>query len=300
MKCPHAYFAKYLLHLQPVELPEELIQLSPLDKGNIVHATLDEFLTELRGVDAGLGRPWSDAQRARLHEILDEQSDAIEARGLAGKRLLWARARRELHAQLDVFLDFDAEYRATYGADTLATEFAFGRDGTREAVELRLSDGRSVRVNGSIDRVDRLADGRLAVIDYKSGSTRNYVDVSHDDPLLRGALLQLPIYAHAARAFLGDGGAEPVLAEYWFVLKRAEEAARLRGRRRGRAGARRRLARDHLRYRRRALPGPATRARFLAVHRVRVLRPRRSRHHRLRTAPGSASAPRPSWPTTSR
>ncbi len=218
VKCPHAYFAKYLLHLQPVELPEELVQLSPLDKGNIVHATLDEFLTELRG-RAGLGRPWSDAQRARLHEILDEQSDAIEARGLAGKRLLWARARRELHAQLDVFLDFDAEYRATYGADTLATELAFGRDGTREAVELRLSDGRSVRVNGSIDRVDRLADGRLAVIDYKSGSTRNFVDVSHDDPLLRGALLQLPIYAHAARAFLGDGGAEPVLAEYWFVLK---------------------------------------------------------------------------------
>jgi RecB family exonuclease len=74
-------------------------------------------------------------------------------------------------------------------------------------------------VNGSIDRIDRFADGRLAVIDYKSGSSRNYTGVSHDNPIQHGQLLQLPIYAHAARAFLGDGSREPVQAEYWFVLR---------------------------------------------------------------------------------
>lgn len=219
VKCPHAYFVRYLLHVRAIDRPEELIQLSALDKGNIVHATLDAFLSELRGV-AGAGRPWSPEHRERLHVLLRDACDEIEARGLAGRRLLWARARRELHAQLDAFLDFDAGYRAETGADTIATELAFGfRDGAHPRVEISCSDGRSVRILGSIDRVDRLADGRLAVIDYKSGSTSSYAKLSHDDPLLAGRLLQLPIYAHAARRLLGDGDGAPVHASYWFVLR---------------------------------------------------------------------------------
>jgi ATP-dependent helicase/nuclease subunit B len=225
VRCPHAYFARYLLHLKPVELPEELIQLSPLDKGNIVHATLERFLAELDG-RPDVGRPWRAEQRERVHEILRDACDDIEARGLGGKRLLWARARRELHAQLDVYLDFDADFRRVTGADTLATELAFGRGGPHPAVTVPLSDGRTVRIVGSIDRVDRLADGRLAVIDYKTGSSKSYSTVSHDAPLQNGERLQLPIYAHAARTLLGNGSAEPVLAEYWFVL---QEPRRPRG-----------------------------------------------------------------------
>jgi len=218
VKCPHAYFARYLLHLKAIERPEELIQLSPLDKGNIVHSTLECFLAELRDRPA-VGRPWTDEQRARLHEILRAACDDIEARGLGGKRLLWARARRELHAQLDGYLDFDAEYRRASGADTVATELAFGRRGPHPAVTVPLSDGRAVRIVGSIDRVDRHADGRLEVIDYKTGSSKYFADVSHDAPLQHGARLQLPIYAHAARSLLGDGSDPPVRAEYWFVLR---------------------------------------------------------------------------------
>jgi RecB family exonuclease len=101
----------------------------------------------------------------------------------------------------------------------LATELAFGRRGPHPAVTVPLSDGRAVRIVGSIDRVDRLADGRLAVIDYKTGSSKYYADVSHDAPLQNGARLQLPIYAHAARSLLGDGSDPPVQAEYWFVLR---------------------------------------------------------------------------------
>jgi hypothetical protein len=41
-----------------------------------------------------------------------------------------------------------------------------------------------------------------------------------------GELLQLPIYAHAARSLLGDDHARPVSAAYWFVLK---EPAKPRG-----------------------------------------------------------------------
>jgi ATP-dependent helicase/DNAse subunit B len=218
-KCPHAYFMKHLLHVQPVERPEEIVQLSPIDRGNVVHEVLDRFLHELIG-EAGAGRPWSDAHRARLHVILRDAFAGVEARGTTGRRLLWERSCRQLHAQLDVLLDFDGAYRAERRADTIATELEFGRAGSpHPPVELKCSDGRTVRIAGSIDRVDRLADGHLAIIDYKSGSTRAYAKLSRDDPLLGGKLLQLPIYAHAARVLLGAPEDEAIDASYWFVLR---------------------------------------------------------------------------------
>ena len=215
---------RHVLHIQPVERPEEIVQLSPIDRGNVVHEVLDRFLAELIGV-AHVGRPWTDAHRARLHAILEEAFAGVEARGLTGRRLLWERSCRQLHAQLDVLLDYDAGYRAEKQAETIATELEFGRNGSPyPAIELECSDGRTVRIAGSIDRVDRLrgdqpGGDRLAVIDYKSGSTRGYVKLSREDPLLGGRLLQLPIYAHAARVILGGEDHEPIDASYWFVLR---------------------------------------------------------------------------------
>jgi ATP-dependent helicase/nuclease subunit B len=218
-KCPHAFFVRALLHVQPIERPEEIVQISPIDRGNVVHEALERFLRELIGV-AGVGRPWSGEHRARLHAILDEGFAGVEARGAAGRRLLWDRSCRQLHSQLDLFLDFDGDYRIERHADTIATELEFGRNGSEHpAIEIKCSDGRTVRMSGSIDRVDRFADGRLAVIDYKSGSPTPYAKMSLDDPLLKGQLLQLPIYAHAARTLLGDPSGEPIKASYWFVLR---------------------------------------------------------------------------------
>jgi len=218
-KCPHAFFARYVLHVEPVERPEEIVQLTPIDRGNVVHETLDRFLRELVGA-AGVGRPWADMHRARLHDILREGFADVEARGAAGRRLLWDRSCRQLHAQLDLFLDVDGAYRIDHDADTIATELAFGRAGAAHAaVEIKCSDGRTVHMSGSIDRVDRFADGRLAVIDYKTGSTTPYLKMSPADPLLDGQLLQLPIYAHAARALLDADDDRPIRASYWFVLR---------------------------------------------------------------------------------
>jgi ATP-dependent helicase/DNAse subunit B len=216
-RCPHAYFARYLLHLDAIERPEEIVQLSPLERGKVVHEALDRFLAELIGV-AGVGRPWVAGHRDRLHEILRETCDEVEARGMGGRRLLWERARRELHAELDEFLDVDGRYREETGAETIATELQFGwRDAPQPAVEMACSDGRTLHFAGSADRIDRLADGRLSVIDYKTGGLRAYQHLSADDPLLDGQYLQLPIYAHATRAVLGIDREVPVEAWYWFT-----------------------------------------------------------------------------------
>jgi ATP-dependent helicase/nuclease subunit B len=76
-----------------------------------------------------------------------------------------------------------------------------------------LTDGRVLRFRGAADRVDRTLDGTLWVIDYKTGWPRG---VDPDDPTARGTMLQLPVYAHAARASFGAVDT-PVGASYWYV-----------------------------------------------------------------------------------
>ncbi len=68
--CPHAYFMETILHVEAVERPEELMQISPLDRGSMVHDVLDRFVAE----DSG-------RERARLHELAREAFAAAEARG---------------------------------------------------------------------------------------------------------------------------------------------------------------------------------------------------------------------------
>ena len=215
--CPHAYFAHYVLHVDAIERPEEIVQLSALERGSVMHAALDRFLGEMIG-QAGAGRPWSPAQRARLHEILRDACDEVEASGLGGRRLLWERARRQMHDELDRFLAADTAYRDEYGAETLATELGFGkRDPERAAIEIACSDGRTLRLGGSVDRIDKWASGQYAVIDYKTGGQTSYKGLSHEDPLLSGQLLQLPIYAHAVRSVYGLDRDVAIDSSYWFV-----------------------------------------------------------------------------------
>ena len=123
-----------------------------------MHNTLDEFLREVLARPGGAPSPgatWTEADRARLHEIADAQCDRYESEGLTGRRAFWDRDRRRILADLDRFLAADSELRADYGYTTLATELGFGLpEAEWPAIELPLSDGRRLRFRGSADRVD--------------------------------------------------------------------------------------------------------------------------------------------------
>ncbi len=214
--CPHAYFVQTVLHVEPIERPEDIMALAPIERGSLVHEILDRFVDEVRG-QPDAGRPWHAADHARLREIAEEACAAAEAKGVTGRRLLWHRDRRIILGELDAFLDADQRYRAEGSVETLATELPFGMpNGEGRAVEVPLDDGRIVRVRGQADRVDRRADGTLVVVDYKSGSEIPYRSLNHDDPVTAGTHLQLPVYAYAARTAYGTPTTN-VEAYYWFV-----------------------------------------------------------------------------------
>ncbi len=223
-RSPFDYFMQHVLRVDVPELPEELYELAPLDRGSLVHEVLDRFLAEVLARPGGApvpGNAWTDADRARLRELGDACCDEYERKGVTGRRVFWQRDRARILDDLDRFLTRDATLRSEQSSTPLVTELRFGLPGAAHpAVPIALSDGRTVHVRGAADRVDRTASGGFLVIDYKTGKPPPYRSFG-DDPTLAGTRLQLPVYAHAARAAYGTPEA-PVAAAYWFVTTKGE------------------------------------------------------------------------------
>jgi RecB family exonuclease len=228
-RSPYDYLMQQVLRVEIPELPEETYELSHLDRGSLVHAVLDEFLREVLARPDGApapSAPWTADDRARLRAIAEVHCAQYEADGLTGRRVFWHRDKQRLLADLDAFLTRDSVERADHGLTTIATELRFGFPAdSGPAVEIELSDGRTLRFRGMADRVDRAADGMLWVLDYKTGKSSG-IDAA--DPTSAGTRLQLPVYARAAQAAFNStqpasrSGTQPVGAAYWFVSTRAD------------------------------------------------------------------------------
>ena len=147
-------------------------------RGSLLHAALEEFwrgrgLTDLTQMDAAARG--AEIQRVVAHALAE--FDRREAEPLP-PRLRQLEAER-LQALLAVWLDVEARRPS------------FRVIGCEEKHELDI-EGLPVRV--VIDRIDQLDDGRLVVIDYKSGrgvSADSWADARIGEP-------QLPIYAALA------------------------------------------------------------------------------------------------------
>jgi len=196
--CPYLFFASSVLGLEPSPVPTEGYDIRIL--GTIYHAVLEEtYRRALPGADPN-----------RLHALLPgvaaEVLDAAPGKYAFRPAALWTRQREELTRILAKTLE--ALIEATAGWQPVALEQAFGIKGCPPLdVEHK---GRRLRLRGFVDRVDRDADGRLQVIDYKAGST----PISLRD-LESGKRVQLPLYALAVREALGLG--EVGGGFYWHI-----------------------------------------------------------------------------------
>lgn len=215
-ECPHGFFIERLLGVQPLEQPEDIIEISPLDIGNLIHGSVEQLITEFAHELPGPGQPWSPAQHARLVEIAAAKADEFRDRGLTGHPRLWERERARVFGDVSWLLADDDMWRADNHARVVASEMPFGIRGAAP-VEVPIEGGR-VRMRGSADRVDAGLDGTLYVTDIKTGGRSRFKDISQDEPLVDGTKLQLPVYAYAARERFGDATTR-VSAAYWFVRK---------------------------------------------------------------------------------
>ncbi len=213
-ECPFRYYLGRVLRLHDIPRPEATEAISAIDEGSLVHAVLEEFVRD-SPTPATPDTPWTPADAARMAEIVARHCADAERRGITGREVLWELARRRIVATALRFLDVDEHVRAGLGvlpADD-GLERGFGTDG-RPPVEVDVGRDEPVRFRGRIDRVDRSPDGaRTVVYDYKTGTRRRY-EALVDDPVHGGRLLQLPVYALAARQ---QEGTDDAIAAYWFT-----------------------------------------------------------------------------------
>ena len=219
--CPFRYLLNRVLRVRDVQRPEATETISALDEGTLVHAILEAFVREQPPPSPS--HHWTDADGARMLQIVARYCDDAHARGITGRSLLWRLARRRIARTAVRFLTIDNEIREAL--DTIPTaaglEVDFGMDG-QPGVTVELSGERSVTFRGRIDRVDRSPDGaRVVVYDYKTGRPRD--DRLEDDPVCAGQRLQLPIYGLAAAS---DTDVDEVHAYYWYTRAETLEKAR--------------------------------------------------------------------------
>ncbi len=196
-RCGFQYLLQYVLRIPPTLEPEERRKLEPLERGNLFHQVAELFLRAMREE----GRlPLQDTEE--MQERLAEMGELALTEHVAGSpprfRALWDREKRRFHAMLAEWLRREA--RSAGKAMPAHFEVSFGlpiapgddrEPHDPEPLEVDLGDGRRLRVQGKIDRIDRRDDGSLVLRDYKTGKA----PVRDDGGLFRGGKqLQVPFY----------------------------------------------------------------------------------------------------------
>lgn len=205
--CPLRYFLRTVLRVRApddVELDPDR-WLSPLQRGGLLHAVYEAALVIARQRDVA----YDDVAFAEIAQrVLDEQIEEYRALQPPPGGAVF---RQEIEALRGDVRAFVAMIRDD-APDWIDVELAFGRGG-RPPFDLALPDG-TVRLAGAIDRVDRLPDGRLRVVDYKTGSSYRY---RQGDDYHGARRLQHVLYAAVARSVLGKDVAH---VEYHFPTVR--------------------------------------------------------------------------------
>ncbi len=177
-RCPAAYAFRYLYRFPSAQA------VGAFTFGTTAHAAFESFTKARRERLAQGEPPPTREDLARFFEAAWEPTGFPDAVTEAGFR-------RRAASLLDTFWQGELSTRG----EVLAEEVHF-------ELPLELPDGATIKVNGQIDRIDRLPSGGIELLDYKTGSPASQKSVRES--------LQLSIYALACRDALGYGTPERV------------------------------------------------------------------------------------------
>ena len=155
--CPFLYFMDYVIKAKE----REEARLNARDTGTLLHAVLEKFFGDNKQSES-----WEEGLREKVRSAFDEMLNGEEFSYL--KSLPGMRSELERLFERAVFIIGSLTEKMKAGSfRPCATEVRFGfEDGGIPAVTVQAA-GRTVKLRGVIDRVDRWGD-HVLVIDYKS------------------------------------------------------------------------------------------------------------------------------------
>lgn len=209
--CPHRYMLRYVLGVVPPEEAEFAPDrwLTPMERGRVLHAVYRRSLETARALEQ---THESDAFESTVLEALDTEIERVRQRLAPPGDAVFDLERERLRDEAGLFVRMVRRH----GAPWVDLERRFGGGPAERTVEIDLPGG-VVRASGAIDRIDRESDGRLVVIDYKTGSPGGF---GREEAVFHGGRrIQHALYAAAARRLHDDHVAR---AEYHFPTYRGE------------------------------------------------------------------------------
>ncbi|MGQ1838214.1 PD-(D/E)XK nuclease family protein [Kocuria turfanensis] len=198
---PFGYFVTKVLRAELFADRELAQRIDHRLRGNILHEALEAHAHRMLA-DGAL--PPAEHLLAEAERIMERERNEFWIEDL------WRHDRAAMLEQLEATHGHYARECAE-GWSLHSAESAFGADGE---ITLDLPDGTVLRFRGTIDRVDRHEDGRVRVVDYKSGRREKFTALTAADPTAGGTKFQLPVYGLFARSL---GGGADVRTEYWFL-----------------------------------------------------------------------------------
>ena len=201
--CPYQFFLKNIVRLRPIERPEALLHLDPLTRGSLLHDVFFHLGREFRERNLA---PLTEARLSEAFAMLEtvfwRVEEEVRERVAPAIGRIWQDQMDGLLGDLRGFLQ---RYAAT-GRVPLANELTFGMGAKAPAdpasrTEAAVLPG-GLQLHGSIDVVERLADGAIQITDYKTG--RASIETTRQQRILFGGrALQPLLYALAYEALSG-------------------------------------------------------------------------------------------------
>jgi ATP-dependent helicase/nuclease subunit B len=220
-RCPLAYFFRYVLGIR---LPDDCDidperWLDPLQFGNLLHEVFYTFVGE---VVQDHWPPIFTDDIKRIKEIVSAAASKYRELYPPPSEDAFLDQLRELNSAAEVFL---REEERTPGRNPEYLEVSIGMDSydkgsdldTRRPEPVKLTDGRTVRVRGRVDRIDRIGSSEYySIVDYKTGSAAKYEDA---DPFRRGRVIQHALYTAVAGQVLKEKlGTKAEVSQFEYVF----------------------------------------------------------------------------------
>ncbi len=173
--CPYQFFLYAVHRLAPREVADVVEDLDPLRRGSLVHETQFALLSRLRAEDL---LPIDSENLAMVRDILDacldEQAALLRDQLLPRIERVWLDSVENIRADMREWLRLCSIDESGYVPWRFELAFGLeqqeGRDADSVEDPARLECG--IHLRGSIDLVERRADGRLRATDHKTGKAR--------------------------------------------------------------------------------------------------------------------------------
>lgn len=190
--CSFGYFVRYGLRAKE----RKIYTFAPLDFGNLIHEGLEKFSKKIENEGAKWGSLDDKFCEDAVNNLIEDMINSEEHRVLKSSKryeYIATRVKRIIYRMVRIINE--QMERGTFQPLGYELAFGFSEEDYYPPIEIQLTSGEVVKLQGKIDRVDKTTiDGinYYRVVDYKTGRT----DLDIND-VYNGLKIQLLTYLDA-------------------------------------------------------------------------------------------------------